>query len=473
MSRPDLSLCMIFRDEETMLPDFIASVEGLWDELIAIDTGSTDRSAELLRTAGAQVRKFTWRDDFAAARNASLEPATGRWILFLDADERPTPELRNQIRALLRDPAAGAATLVMRNEWPDGTVRRSHLLRLFRNDPAIRFRHRIHEDVHDAIHDYLPRHGLTLRHLPGTVHHLGYTREVARNRDKKERDLALLRLSLQEDPRDFYCWFKVMEIARFWGDEPLWEETATQVVELLAGLTAQESTRLRAHRFSGELVALAAARLPGDDTARLAWLEQASTHAGGRTDAHPALEMRRGLLLENLGRLEEAAEAFTRALDQSRARGDQELRPRLALCRLALARGDLPQAVDQIAAAVALNPHDPEARLAALSLGRNLVGNGVVDAAAHILEPLATADPEAAIGYLVCCLCLDKPVDLQVDVTAQQAEILLKTWVRRLWESRQVPRLEAFATASGSIAGLFPWLPSFLAAETARLQTPA
>ena len=77
LTRPDLSLCIIFRDEQTMLPDFIASVEGLWDELIAVDTGSTDRSADLLRAAGARVTEFSWRDDFAAARNASLEPATG------------------------------------------------------------------------------------------------------------------------------------------------------------------------------------------------------------------------------------------------------------------------------------------------------------------------------------------------------------------------------------------------------------
>ena len=354
----------------------------------------------------------------------------------------------------------------MRNEWPDGTVRLSNLLRLFRNDPAIRFRHRIHEDVSDDVHDFLREHGLAMRHLPGVVHHLGYTREVARDRNKKERDLALLRLSLQDEPRDFYCWFKIMEIARFWDDAPLWEETAAEVAALLETVGPEESARLRPRRFSGELVALAAARLPGDDATRLTWLEKAATHAA----EHPALEMRRGLLQENLGRLEEAEAAFTRAVALAPEQGEQELRPRLALCRLALARGDQARAVAQATAAVALNPRDPEARLVALSLGGHLVGSGDVECAAPILGPLAGSDPDAAIGYLVCCLCLDQEVDLQLDITPEEASALLKSWIRRLWDSRRVPRLEAFANGSGSIVGIFPWLPEFLAAETARLR---
>lgn len=466
MSRPDLSLCMIFRDEEAMLPDFIASVEGLWDEFVAVDTGSTDRSAELLRAAGARVSHFPWCDDFAAARNASLEQATGRWILFLDADERPTGELRDQIRALLRDPGAGAATVVLRNEWPDGSVRQSSLLRIFPNDEAIRFRYRIHEDVSDAVHDHLQRHGLAMRHLPGLVHHLGYTREVASTRHKKDRDLELLRLSLQDEPRDFYCWFKIMEIARFWDDNALWQEGAARVAELFETLTREEAARLRPRPFSGEMVALAAARLPGDDASRLRWLEENTRFAAD----HPALALRRGLLLENLGRLDEAEAAFRQALSLGRELAGQELRPRLALCRLALARGRLAPAVDHAVAAATLNPRDPEARLAAVSLGQTLVGTGAVDAAARILEPLAGTDDDAAFGYLVCCLCRNEAVDLQVAVSQEQADDLFKAWVRRLWESRHVEQLEAFVAGSGSIAGLFPWLPEFLAAETSRLR---
>lgn len=465
MSRPDLSLCLIFRDEEAMLPDFIASVADLWDEFIALDTGSGDRSTDLLHAAGAQVETFSWCDDFAAARNASLEHATGRWILFLDADERPGAELKTQIRALMRDEQAGAATVVMRNEWPDGTTRQSSLLRLFRNDPAIRFRYRIHEDVSEAVHDFLDRRNLSLRHLPGTVRHLGYSREVAHDRDKKERDLALLRRSLETEPDDFYCWFKIMEIARFWDDGALWQETADQVAALLDGASPAQIAGLRPRPFSGEMAALVAQGMSGPETAQLAWLEQAA----GRLHPHPLLDLRRGLLLENLGRPQEAEAAFLKALQSAGDRPETELRPRLALCRLALQRGDLLQAADHAARAAALNPLDGEARLAAHSLAQTLVAGGEVERALPLLEPLAEHDPSSALGFLLCCLCLDRPVDLQLEVEQQDADRLLQEWIRRLWSSRQVNRLEAFADGCGAVVPIFPWLPEFLAAETGRL----
>ncbi len=88
-----LSLCMILRDEEELLPRFLEHARGLWDELVAVDTGSTDRTPRLLAEAGAKVLHRPWTGDFSAARNASLEAATGEWALVLDADELVSPGL--------------------------------------------------------------------------------------------------------------------------------------------------------------------------------------------------------------------------------------------------------------------------------------------------------------------------------------------------------------------------------------------
>ena len=85
--KPRLSVCMIVKNEERFLGQCLASVKDIADELIVIDTGSTDRTVEIAREHGAQVGYFEWCNDFAAARNASIAPATGDWILFLDADE--------------------------------------------------------------------------------------------------------------------------------------------------------------------------------------------------------------------------------------------------------------------------------------------------------------------------------------------------------------------------------------------------
>ena len=94
-----ISLCMIVKDEEEMLPRCLESVRGAVDEIIVVDTGSSDRSVDIAREYGASVVEFAWCEDFAAARNAGLERASGDWILFLDADEALEATARKQIRS--------------------------------------------------------------------------------------------------------------------------------------------------------------------------------------------------------------------------------------------------------------------------------------------------------------------------------------------------------------------------------------
>jgi GT2 family glycosyltransferase len=96
-----VSLTMIVRDEEANLPACLASVAGLFDELVVVDTGSTDRTAEVARSFGARVFDFVWVDDFAAARNAALARARGDYAFWLDADDRLEPEHRERLGALL------------------------------------------------------------------------------------------------------------------------------------------------------------------------------------------------------------------------------------------------------------------------------------------------------------------------------------------------------------------------------------
>ncbi len=82
-----VSLCVIARNEEHFLPSCISSVRHLVDEIIVVDTGSTDRTREVALQSVARVYSFSWKENFAAARNYALDRATGDWILVLDADE--------------------------------------------------------------------------------------------------------------------------------------------------------------------------------------------------------------------------------------------------------------------------------------------------------------------------------------------------------------------------------------------------
>lgn len=85
--KPLISLCMIVKNEAGNLSRCLTSVRGVADELIIVDTGSTDDTVAVARSFGAAIVSFPWTGDFAAARNAGLEQARGTWILVLDADE--------------------------------------------------------------------------------------------------------------------------------------------------------------------------------------------------------------------------------------------------------------------------------------------------------------------------------------------------------------------------------------------------
>jgi tetratricopeptide (TPR) repeat protein len=524
-----LSLCMIVRDEAAMLPDFLASVHGLWDELIAVDTGSTDETRALLEAAGARVLSRPWDHDFAAARNASLDPAGGQWILFLDADERPSASLREQIAALVDDSAAGAATIRMRNRLPHGEVRESDLLRLWRRDPQIRFSHRIHEEAGTAVAASLKRRGLRLVNLTGCCEHLGYVREVAESRTKKDRDRALLQACIDDDPRDWYSWYKLLELARFWQDYDLWHTTATRLAPLLEG---PFPGALSTAPWAGDFVALAAQGLFDEPAKRLTWLARREDAVAGS----PAFHLLRATTHEELGDIEAARRDFERCLVLPAGSLPMltGLRPLVGLCRLAARRGDLKQALDLARQAVAHNPRDLEALLAAvhfswldggraaldaftaqhrrlygdseelaLTLGEHALQAGEWTAAAEHLRPLAgrpargkaalllgqallaggqveqardlcrelMADlPVAGMGYLTCCLALGEAADFSVDISQEEADTALKEWLRVLWRSGRTSLMSAVVDNMALVGGVFPWLPVFLTEETERLR---
>ncbi|HEY0255321.1 MAG TPA: glycosyltransferase, partial [Kofleriaceae bacterium] len=116
-----LSLCMIARDEEEDLPRLLESVRDLADELVLVDTGSRDATVRYARDAGARIVELAWPNDFAAARNVSLDHASGDWILVLDADEEvvDVAALRTELEEAHRMELAGLS-LLQRNLSPPG-----------------------------------------------------------------------------------------------------------------------------------------------------------------------------------------------------------------------------------------------------------------------------------------------------------------------------------------------------------------
>jgi GT2 family glycosyltransferase len=209
------SLTMIVRDEQENLPRALQSVRGLFDEIVVVDTGSTDRTIEIARSFDAKVSEFAWIDDFAAARNAALAQAGGDYVFGLDADDLIEPRERAKLEALLARLRTGdeARAYVVRcacDPGPDGTGGDTVVdhIRLFPLRADVRWTYRVHEQILPA----LRRAKVPVEWTDVTVRHTGYADQALRAR-KLDRDTRILTEELAERPHDPFVLFNLGSIA--------------------------------------------------------------------------------------------------------------------------------------------------------------------------------------------------------------------------------------------------------------------
>lgn len=199
-----LSVCLIVRDEALDLPRCLASVRGVADEVVVVDTGSTDGTLEIAAAAGARVVHATWEDDFSSARNVALSHARGRWILVIDADEELEPESAARLRSELEHTAAAGLQPTVRNLTPPGDLvrwRDVRITRLFRSDPSHRYEGRIHEQIAGS----LRRAGGRIIETDLVIIHHGYARPTAQGGSRVERNLGMLERMVRRHPSDAYA----------------------------------------------------------------------------------------------------------------------------------------------------------------------------------------------------------------------------------------------------------------------------
>jgi glycosyltransferase involved in cell wall biosynthesis/predicted O-methyltransferase YrrM len=214
--RPKVSLCLIVKNEEANLPDCLDSAAGLVDEIIVVDTGSTDCTKEIARYRGAKVFDFPWIDSFAQARNESLKHASGEWIFWLDADDRLDAVNRVRLKTLFDALPEGNVAFVMKCLClPDPQSNSSTLVdhvRLFRNQSELRWEFRVHEQILPA----LRRAGHRVSWSDVVIRHTGYQDPELRQR-KLQRDLRLLHLEDSERPNHPFTLFNLGSIAQELG----------------------------------------------------------------------------------------------------------------------------------------------------------------------------------------------------------------------------------------------------------------
>ena len=138
-----LSVCMIVKNEAFNLPYILADIRGVADEIIVVDTGSTDDTKEIAKAAGAKVFDSPWCDDFSAARNYSLDQATKSMILWLDADDRISQHARRALASWKSQYHRKMYFCHVMNTGGSEFLQ----LRIFPNDKRIRFEGRVHESI--------------------------------------------------------------------------------------------------------------------------------------------------------------------------------------------------------------------------------------------------------------------------------------------------------------------------------------
>lgn len=303
VKRADISLFMIVKNEERVLADCLQSAKPFFNQIVVLDTGSSDRTIEIAREFGAEVHKFKWCDDFAAARNESMKHAKGRWLFWMDADDTlPWATGEGIVRAVLNAPSRLAGFFMRVRFVTDdptfGTV--VDHVKLFRNKPGLKWEHRIHEQILPSLRERVGDVG----RLDVEVLHSGYDTSEEGQARKRERDAKLLALELKEKPDHPFVLFNIGMTHHYNREYDKAEEFLSRSIERCR---AGETILRKAYA----LLAVSQSLLGKKDEALMTTLSGLEACPGD-----PELLYRKGQLLAEADRPAEAAEAYRAVIGQ-------------------------------------------------------------------------------------------------------------------------------------------------------------
>ena len=285
MRQLTLSAAMIVRDEAALLGACLESLRGVVDEVVVVDTGSVDGTIQIAQAFGAKVVRHRWNDDFAEARNVSLEHVSGDWVLYIDADERLTDADLVNWEELLGDPNVVAYRLWLS---PVSSASAYREYRLWRNEPRIRFDGVIHERVVPAIHRVADEDSKTVELSELRLLHVGYEGDQTA---KHKRNLPLLRRQVAIDPSNLFARHHLSRVLDGLGDSDEAEAVLVGAVDFartlrvadpLACLSYVDLIRMRARRGEDVEALIGEARAAFPRNLVVAWIYGRSLMAAGR-----------------------------------------------------------------------------------------------------------------------------------------------------------------------------------------------
>ena len=355
-----LSLCMIVRDEERMLGRCLTAAAPVVDEIVIVDTGSTDRTIEIAKSFGARVIERPWTGSFADARNVSFEAATGDWLLYLDADEVLVSDDAQRLRKLTGMTWREAFRLTETNfvgDLAEGTAVASSALRLFRNRPEYRFSGALHEQILHTLPTWAPGR---VEQTSIRIEHYGYLGDVRAAKDKSARNLEILReqLAATPTPSAFLHFNLGCEYAAV-GDMAGCVRELGQAWSMLEAAGTLRATEYAPRLMHTMARALRLAGRPADAYERaVAGLKVLPDC----TDL--VLEQANAAFV--LGHLQESRELCRRCIELGDAPAEQggivgsgTYMPRIALARMALQRNDCAEAIELLQWCLENHPEFP------------------------------------------------------------------------------------------------------------------
>lgn len=311
-----LSLCMIARDNGATIGAALESIRPWVDEMVVVDTGSVDETVEICRRLGARVGHFPWRDDFAAARNASLGLARGRWIFWMDSDDIIPPDCGRRLRELaVGETDPGILGYVIGVHCPAGgpdghaDITAVDHVKLIRNRRDLVFEGRIHEQILPAIR----RAGGAVAWTDLFVVHAGADHSPEGRQRKFERDYRILYQELADKPHHPFVLFNL-------GMTHADEGNHAKAIHYLERSIAESPADLSHLRKTYALLASAHAALGQADQA---WRVCQDGRRQFPEDAE--LLFRAAMLHHDAGRFEPAALAYRAVLAAREARHFQSL----------------------------------------------------------------------------------------------------------------------------------------------------
>ncbi len=205
----EVSLCMIVKNEEDNLPRCLKSIKNLVDEIIIVDTGSSDGTVEIAKNYGAKVYYFKWNNNFSEARNESLKYATKDWILILDADDELPIEYKENLKSLLNSELDENAVYFFEGLSYYGDVIDNNSMtvnlnpRLFKNKREIHYEGEIHNQLIYSDNEYTAICNFI------KIYHYGYLNKSISDKNKRNRNITILNEQIKREPSNRFTYFNL------------------------------------------------------------------------------------------------------------------------------------------------------------------------------------------------------------------------------------------------------------------------